>query len=205
MFVRAIRSALLVAALALVPASALAQGTPWFVGGLGGITFGTVTSSAVGAQFGRQIHPSLFVIGEVGRMQNIMPKELDDLLDELAVEFDVPITFDISAPATYAFGGVRFVQARQAVSPFIEGGIGFGRININVGRVLVDGDDFTSDFREFIGSDTSETEMLIAIGGGVHGRLRGALGLDAGYRFTRIGTGDGVNVSMIYAAIKWSR
>jgi hypothetical protein len=67
----------------LVPAPALAQGTPWFVGGLGGVTFGTVTSGAVGAQFGVQVRPHLFVIGEAGRMHNVMQREIDDLLDSL--------------------------------------------------------------------------------------------------------------------------
>src|SRR5687768_10600124 len=104
MIFRAIRSPLLVAALALVPASALAQGTPWFVGGLGGITFGTVSSGAVGAQVGVQIRPNLFVIGEVGRMGNVLPQNLKDILDELGDDLDTPVTFDISAPATYGFG-----------------------------------------------------------------------------------------------------
>src|SRR5688500_3986807 len=54
-------------------APAAAQGTSApkaFVGGLGGLTFGTATSSAIAGQVGVRITGDLFVIGEVGRMQD---------------------------------------------------------------------------------------------------------------------------------------
>jgi hypothetical protein len=207
MIVRVIRPALLVAALALVPASAFAQ-TPWFVGGLAGVTFGTVSSGAVGAQFGRQIRPNLFVIGEAGRMGNVMPKSVKDLLDALTDSTDFSAVLEVSAPATYAFGGLRYIQQRpQPIAPFVEAGVGIGHISFKIDRAEFDGVDFTEELRdELAAEDLNSTQFLMAIGFGVHGRLRESLGLDVGYRYTRIFTDDpSVNASMIYAAIKFSR
>ena len=207
MIIRVIRSALLVAALALVPASAFAQGTPWFVGGLGGITFNTESNAAFGAQFGVQVRPNLFVIGEVGQMRNVMPTEFSDFFDELRSDFDVPLTLDVRIPTTYAFGGVRYVQPRQTVSPFVEAGVGFGRVSLKIDRAEAFGIDFKQELEdELDAADFASNEFLLALGGGVHARFRESVGLDVGYRYTRIATDDpAINVSMIYAAIKFSR
>lgn len=203
---RAVRSAILIAAISVIPASAFAQTRPWFVGGLGGVTFGTVASGALGAQFGTQIRPNLFVIGEVGRMRNVMPREINDMFESLRDEFEFPVTLEVSAPATYAFGGLRFVQPRRPVAPFVEGGAGFGRVGIQIDRAEVLGEDFKSELEDELGSDRSETAFLLAIGGGVHARLRDALGIDVGYRYTLIAVDDpAVKVSMIYVAVKFGR
>jgi hypothetical protein len=103
----------LTSAMAAIAATASAQ-TPGsergFVGGLGGITFGTVTSGAVGGQVGMRVGEGLFVIGEVGRMFDVLPREIQDDLDEfvdiLEDQTGLPVEVDLRAPATYAFGGV---------------------------------------------------------------------------------------------------
>jgi hypothetical protein len=205
MMVRAIRSAIFLAVISLIPATAFAQGRPWFVGGLGGVTFGTVSSGAVGAQFGVQVRPNIFVIGEIGRIGNVTPSSIQDLVDEIVAEAP-DLDLEMSAPATYGFGGVRFVMPRQPVSPFVEGGVGFGHISLKIDKAEVFGIDLKDLFADEFGAEDSSTELLLTLGGGVHGRLSGSLGLDVGYRYIRIATDDpAVNTSMLYAAIKFSR
>ncbi|MEO8070853.1 MAG: hypothetical protein ABI652_05590, partial [Acidobacteriota bacterium] len=186
------------------PASA-----PWFIGGISGVTFGTAMSSAVAGQFGIGIRPNLFVIGEVGRMQNVMPKDirdqLDDAVDELEATSGLPVTVELSLPATYGFGGVRWVSLGQ-IAPFIEAGAGVGHIALNVKRAQVLGQDFTDEIKDELGSDASETKFLFAVGGGVTASLGRATSIDAGYRFTRIETeGPAINASMLYVGIKVRR
>ena len=53
-----------------------------FVGGLGGITFGTEPSSVFAGQGGVRIARQLVVFGEVGRMQNVLPDDVQDQIDE---------------------------------------------------------------------------------------------------------------------------
>src|SRR5687767_8976931 len=105
----------------LLPQSALAQApSSAFVGGLGGVTFGTVSSGAFAARAGVPLAPGVSVIFEVGRMQNVLPDELADELDQIEdlieLETGAPITLNVSVPATYGFGGIRYAKAGR-VSP----------------------------------------------------------------------------------------
>jgi hypothetical protein len=195
---------------AIASAQADAAAPAWFVGGLGGLTFGTVTSGAVGGQVGFKIAPNLFVIGEVGRMRNVMPKEisddLDDFVDLLELELGVPISFDVSLPATYGFGGVRWMAPGRRVSPFVEAGVGAGHISLSVDKAAVLGIDVSDEIDDELGEDANATKFLIALGGGVSASLSRTVWLDLGFRYTRIATEDpSINSSMVYAAVKIGR
>jgi hypothetical protein len=196
----------------MVPSQAVAQDGPkGFVGGLGGLTFGTVTSGAVAGQAGARIAPDLFVIGEVGYMRNVLPSDVRDdidlLVDLLVLETGVPAEMTVSIPNTYGFGGIRWSPDRGSVSPFVEGGVGFGRISMKVDSAEVLGIDF-SDFvqkiiEDEVGGSLRATKFLLALGGGLTARVSETLGVDVGYRYTRIATGDpAVNASMVYGAVK---
>ena len=179
-------------------------------GGAGGITFGAVTSPAIGGQVGVQIAPGLFVIGEVGRMTNALPKNIRDQfeeeIDDLIGESGLDIVLEFKMPATYGFGGIRWAPAGRAVAPFLEAGVGTGRLNFKVTKFEIEGEDFLSELEDEIGGPVTTTELLIAFGGGVTARLNRSTSFDAGYRFTRINTEDpAVNISMVYAAIKFGR
>jgi hypothetical protein len=211
--VTGLRQVILAVAFVFVPVSAWAQGgsadARWFVGGLGGLTFGTVTSGAVGGQVGVRAARNLFVIGEVGRMQNVMPKKLQDDFDALidVLEFDngVPITVQVALPTTYGFAGVRWVQPGR-VAPFLEAGVGFGHVSPTIKKAEIFGIDIKDELEAEIASDLNATEFLLALGGGVTSRLGRVTSLDAGYRFTRIATEDpAINSSMIYVAFKIGR
>jgi outer membrane protein with beta-barrel domain len=192
-------------------APAAAQETPrMFAGGLGGVTFGTETSSAIAGQFGVRIARDLFVIGEFGRMQNVLPDEVADQLP-LAEEFlegilGLPVNIELKAPALYGFGGVRWMQGGRRIAPFAEAGVGFAHLT---GELKVNGldienllEEFGADFGDV--SDLTTNEFLLAFGGGVNIGLTPTMSVDAGYRFTRIFTEESApNTSMIYGAVKF--
>jgi hypothetical protein len=209
------RLALTALLLPFLPAPAHAQtagaAPSWLVGGLGGVTFGTVSSGAFGAQAGVRISRDLFVIAEGGRMQNALPKsardEFDSNLSALEHELGVPITVTFTVPANYVFAGLRWAPSTAAVAPFVEGGIGLAHLSFKIHEATVLGIDIKKDLEDELDtSEASGTNGLIAFGGGITVRLSPAALLDAGYRFTRIATEDPtVNSSMLYVAIKYVR
>jgi outer membrane protein with beta-barrel domain len=194
-------------------APAAAQDPPgprMFAGGLAGVTFGTETSSAIAGQFGVRIARDLFVIGEFGRMQNVLPDEVADQLP-LAEEFlegilGLPVNIEIKAPALYGFGGVRWAQSGRRIAPFAEAGLGFAHLtgDLKVNGVDIENilEEFGADFGDV--SDLSTNEFLLAFGGGVNIGLTPTMSVDAGYRFTRIFTEESApNTSMVYGAVKF--
>ena len=212
-----IRSVLLGTAFLLTTATgAAAQGASSpraFVGGLGGLTFGTATSSAIAGQVGVRVSRDLFVIGEVGRMWDVTPSEVSDEI-ETGIDFleqqGIPVNLEFTVPAFYGFGGMRWAQSGRRVNPFVEGGVGFARLTGEVSGTIggVNVDDFLEEFDSELG-DFSSNEVLIAFGGGANIRLTPTVSLDAGYRFTHIFIDDPVavdeptvNTSMVYAAVK---
>lgn len=192
-----------------MPAAAQGTSAPkGFVGGLGGVTFGTSsTSSAVGGQVGVRISRDLFVIGEIGRIQDVLPSDLADEI-EAGIDFledqGIPVNISFKAPATYGFGGVRWAQNNgRRISPFVEGGLGFARISGEVSGTIagIDVSEFLEDELEL--TDLSSTEVLLAVGGGANISLTPSVSVDAGYRLMHIFTEeDAPNVSMIFAAVK---
>jgi hypothetical protein len=197
------------AVMVAAPGLASAQDAAPFVGGLGGVTFGTVSSGAVAARAGLPIGSNLSVIFEVGRMQNVMPSAFADdielLEDLISLEAGVPVTLDVSIPATHGFVGLRYQGRGAAVMPFVEGGFGFARLSASVNEITIMGIDFGELVEDELGEDVNATKALLALGGGVRVPVSGAVSLDAGYRYTRIFTEDpAINSSMVYAAINFS-
>ena len=196
------------AALAVTPAAA--QGTG-FVGGLGGVTFNTVSSGIFAGQAGVHLGRGLFLIGEVGRAQNVLPTEIADQLRD-AEEFiedqvGLPVRLRVRVPATYGFGGVRWVlpDDTRRVRPFLEGAGGLAhltaKLRLTVGGVPVP-DDFVQQFDDF---DLEMDEFLLALGGGVNLELARVLSMDVGYRYMRVFVEDeapSVHTSVVYAAVK---
>lgn len=214
MRIRTIRSLICAAVMAAVcasPAAAQDPGVRGFIGGLGGVTFGTSKSSGMaGVQGGFAIAPEWFVIGEFGRFGDVLPNELADEVDLLEtlveLELGVPVSFEVTAPATYGFGGVRWARGMGRITPFVEAGIGVAKGTVEFGEVRVGGIDVTdllNDILEDEGVETSATDFLWTLGGGISAALTDTVAADVGYRFTRIATDDpNVNVNTLYGALK---
>ncbi|HEU5186596.1 MAG TPA: outer membrane beta-barrel protein [Gemmatimonadaceae bacterium] len=190
----------------VLPAVATAQDRG-FVGAVGGVTFVTETSSIFGAQVGARIAPSLFVFGEIGRMQNVLPEDLQDELDLAAdlfeLEFGTAMELDARVPAFYGLAGIRWSRNAR-VTPFVEGAVGFARLSLDL-DARVGGMDVSSLIEDALEEeDTEATKFLLAIGGGINARLIEHLRLDVGYRYSRIFTDDpAINTSQVYAAVKF--
>ena len=191
---------------ALLPSPAAAQGTA-FVGALGGATFHTVSSGAVAGRGGVHIGNGLFVIGEVGRVMDVTPQDIADEIDELValaeVIFGLPVTLEAKVPATYAFGGVRWVGGGAGrIRPFVEGGAGIAHLKADVSASIGGQPVPQSLVEEFADLDLTSNEFLLTVGGGVNVELTSRLSVDGGYRYVRVFTDDpAVNTNLVYAGI----
>jgi hypothetical protein len=204
---RNVQAAVLFSLLAAAPA--LAQGADrGFVRGLGGVSFAGDASPIYGGGVGFRIARNLALTAEVGRVQNIMPGEVQDLLDvaeqEVELELGVPITLDANIPVFFFLGGVRAdVPTSGRLKPFIEASAGVGHLSANVHAEVfgVDVSDEANDLLE----DESASQFMLAIGGGVSFQMSRACWLDAGYRYHRIATEDPAsNTSVLYAALRFA-
>lgn len=210
----------IVAAVAVLaaPQRAAAQESEaaWFVGGLAGATFGTEGSAAIAARGGVRVAPNLFVIGEVGRIGDVMPRslqeDLDEIIGDVENELGGAVDLEFSIPATYGFGGIRFVQPRDRFRLFVEGGVGLGHVSLSLDKAEFLGVDVTDELETFLESgDVSETKLLLAAGGGVNLPVGSRLTVDVGYRFMRIAAGDtsvgvdspSIHTSVVYAAVNF--
>jgi opacity protein-like surface antigen len=158
-----------------IPAVARAQNGQFQ--GFGGLTFGDVTSSSTfGGSIAVPLGGNLQIIGEGGRMTDVVPSLLGTIVDLTPV--------DLRVSAWYGEGGLRFIAPGGAVRPYVETTAGFARLTTvftGVGSV----DPFVNTGLRFLDS----TEPMLGAGGGVlvHG---GPLVVDLGYRYKRILAGD---------------
>jgi opacity protein-like surface antigen len=136
---------------------------------------------------------------EFGRLTNIMPSSLLDRVEELLEGFDVA-NLDLNLRATYGLFGVRFlVPAATRLLPYIEGGVGFARMDVDA-SVSVNGIEF--DDEDVPGLDDVETEPVLAVGGGIGTPVAGNTSIEAGYRYFRVNAAETLNVSQVYGAIR---
>ena len=146
--------------------------------GFGGVTFGDVTnSSTFGGSIAIPLSDNLQIIGEGGRMTNVMPSLYYDLLEFTPVEFGVS--------AWYGEGGLRFIASPgRTVRPYLETTAGFARLNAGfdgAGRA----DAIVNTALRFF----DRTEPILGAGGGVVVQ-GGPIFLDLGYRYQKILVGD---------------
>ncbi len=209
----AVLTAALVLATVVTPAAAQTTPPPhpFVIHALAGATFGGPGGALFGAGAGMDIAavPGLTVFGEVGRLTNIMNSDLQDIVDELAGvdesdEFD--FEFDISLPTVYGLGGARFtVPTNGPLGVFVEGGVGFGRVGLNV-ALVVDGEDFSDEFGEFLeaeGITASTTEALFMVGAGLSYPVTPRADITGGLRLTRIAASEGITKPAVYVGLFW--
>ena len=189
-------------AVLLITGRVEAQQPRGYVMGLGGVTFGTETAGVFGGEVGGWVGRNWVVFGEVGRMLNVAPKEVQDELDaaeetlEALTGFDWSFTSKIAA--TYFGAGVKYVFAPQGVTNFyVAGSAGFGKWKgeireQNLGDII---DDLVN--LGFVDEDDVQgTEFYYLAGGGLMGSLGRRAIYDVGYRFMRI---NDINISRVMA------
>jgi hypothetical protein len=173
------RSHLATSAFALMlalPAAADAQNAQ--IQGFGGLTFGDVASSSTfGGGIAIPLSDNFQLIGEGGRMTDVMPSLVDDVLDFTPV--------DLRVSAWYGEGGIRIIASpNRAVRPYAEATAGVARLRTGLdfpGRA----DDWINGALGFF----DRTEPLVGVGGGVVVQ-GGPVFMDLGYRYKKILAGE---------------
>lgn len=192
-----------------VSATASAQPAPRvFVAGTGGVTFVTETAEVWSASVGVPVHDRVQVIGEVGRLTNVLPRKLQGDLDEAARSFGSyfggPLTIDGEAPGVYGLATLRLIGPNvQRATLFVDagGGIAYGKSDITA---RAGGSDVTEPVLVALHMPKSETRPVLALGGGVGFPVSGRVGVDIGYRYMRIFTEDPrINTAAAYATLRF--
>jgi hypothetical protein len=192
-----------------VPAAAQTQPaarTGGYLAGIGGMTFGTETSTLFGGEAGFDATANLTVYGTAGRMQNIAPRYVNETLDMfsalLARSTGDVYSFKAKAPTVFGIGGVKYrIPGGGSVRPYLLGGAGFGSIKVNVSeRSLGTITDILMDEGIFDEGEVKTTSFVFETGGGVEIPV-GAMYVDAGYRYGRFVKIDDANVSRAYVGI----
>ncbi len=127
-----------------------------------------------GGRVGFEVVPGVQIMGEFGRLGNVLPEFID-----AGLAF-TPI--DLRVSAFYGEGGVRLLAApRSAVSPYVEGSAGVAHLRLGINGLGSTTDAIVRAALNFV--DTRDP--IVGVGGGVlmHG---GPLQFDLGYRYKRI-------------------
>ena len=171
-------AAFAVVCLAMLPGRSHAQTSLDGFGALPINQISTLGDSGFPLDFGGRVSfnlaPNVQLIGELGRLGNVLPS-----IVALPLSF-APV--DLTASAFYGEGGVRFLAApHSAVSPYVEGTAGMAHLQFGFGRL---GSTSAAIARAALNLVDTRYPMFGA-GGGV--LLRGGpLHVDVGYRYKRI-------------------
>lgn len=154
------------------------------IGGFGGMTIASSTSTTpnVGGTLTFALTPNIHVVGEAGRIGNVLPSLSDSLFSAAGV----------SASALYGEGGVRFLATpRSPVSPYAEATAGVARIGISSDRLGTVGNVLLPVAFSFM----SRTGPVAGLGGGLLVR-GGPIVFDVGYRYKQLYPPAAVEVAL---------
>lgn len=163
--------------------NASAQEARSFVQGFGGLRIGTTstTDTAFGGILAGNLTPNIQVLGEAGRMSNVLPTRLGSLL-----AFS-PVGLDVSA--WYAEGGLRFTTGRSALRPYVETSAGIARLRGELNGV---GSGTVGTIANIGLQFLERTDPIASVGGGL--TLQGGpFFADVGYRYRRIFSDTWIN------------
>src|SRR5262245_6630163 len=172
-------SVVVVLAILLGAASSAAAQDHGFVQGFGGLQLGSLTNvdggshTSFGGVAGASLTPNIQVIGEAGRIGNLLPATTNALL-----AFS-PVGFGVSA--WYGQGGVRFTSRGSAIRPYAEAAAGVARLQSELSGLQGAGGTIADLALRFL----DRTEPLATVGGGVT-FAAGPIVADVGYRYRRV-------------------
>ena len=161
-----------------MPAQSYAQTS---LDGFGALPMNQVSSLAdsgvpfdFGGRIGLEVVPGVQLMGEFGRLGNVMPEFIDTGLAFTRV--------DLKVSAFYGEGGVRLLAApRSAVSPYVEGSAGIAHM-----RFGINGLGSATDAAVRAALNIVDTRDPIVGGGGGILLQGGPLQIDLGYRYKRV-------------------
>ena len=169
-------------AVSLPPAAAFAQERTASVTGFGGMSLNSFSSSSVdfGGTVGKELTPNIQVVGEFGRIGDMLPSLTAGLL--------AFTPYDVRVSAFYGEGGVRLLAAPDSgVNPYVEATAGIARLTPRVSGLGSGVDPFVATGLNLFRS----TEPILGFGGGV--LLRGGpVVADVGYRYKQVSGSESV-------------
>jgi opacity protein-like surface antigen len=168
-------TAILIAVLSLASA-AHAQEPHAAVQAFGGLGVGsfTTTNTNFGGTVTGDLTPNIQVVGEAGRIGNVLPSMTQTLIGLTPVDFNVS--------AWYGQGGVRFTGGSSALRPYAEASAGIARLDPHLSGL---GPGLPSVIANAGLSLLNRTAPIASIGGGVTFQ-GGAFLVDIGYRHRRV-------------------
>lgn len=156
--------------------SAWAQEPHASVQGFGGLGVGGVNSvhPTFGGAIVGDLTPNISLIGEVGRLGDVLPSRTQTLIGLTPV--------DVSVSAFYGSGGVRLASRPSAVRPYVEASAGIARLTPQVSGLPAGLPGVLTN----VGlSLLNRTSPIASLGGGV--MLQGGpLFADIGYRYVQV-------------------
>jgi opacity protein-like surface antigen len=168
----------------LIAPAASAQDPHHAVLGFGGLQVGAVgvSDSTFGGVVTASLTPNLQIVGEGGRIGNVLASTFGPLI---ALS---PVGFSVSA--WYVEGGVRFTTGNPSgIRPYAETSAGFARMHTGIGDLGNTEIDLLTDIGlRFL----DRTEPIATAGAGVTFES-GAFVVDAGYRYRRIFSSDWIS------------
>jgi opacity protein-like surface antigen len=167
-------AAILIATL-LVTSTASAQEARASVQGFGGLGMGSFTTpnANFGGAITADLTPNVQVIGEAGRLSNILPSTTQTLFDLSPI--------GVSASAFYAQGGIRLTSGSGVLRPYGEASGGIARLTPHVTGLDGLPGALTNVGLAFL----NRTAPIGTLGGGVTLHA-GNFVADAGYRHHRV-------------------
>jgi hypothetical protein len=168
---------------ALAPSASWAQDRTASAVGFGGMS----PNSFAGSQFdfgfniGKELTPSVQVIGEFGRVSDMLPSLTAGLLDLTP--------YDVRVSALYGEGGLRLLAAPgSAVNPYVEATAGIARLTPHASGFGAGADALTAAGLQLLRG----TDPLLGFGGGI--LLRGGpVVADLGYRYKQVVGADSLS------------
>ena len=172
------RTALFLLVVCLAPAAATAQDRTASAVAFGGTSVNSFAASAskvdFGVNVGKELTPNIQLIGEFGRLGNMLPLLSTGLLSLSP--------YDVRVSALYGEGGLRLLAAPDSgVNPYVEATAGIARLSPHVA-----GFGSTEDLITGMGLGLlRRTDPILGVGGGI--MLRGGpVVADVGYRYKQV-------------------
>jgi opacity protein-like surface antigen len=156
--------------------------------GFGGLSLNSVTSESftpsVGGTLTFNVTPAVQIIGEAGRLDNVLPT--------LSNAAFTAADLGLRVSAVYGEGGVRLLMAPgSAVTPYVEGTAGVARLGVSVDRFGAVGNAAATLALQFV----DRTTPTLGAGGGL--LLRGGpVVFDLGYRYKQLFANDILRIGL---------
>jgi hypothetical protein len=165
-----------VGALCAGSSPAFAQDARSFVQGFGGLRVDNTFSpeTAFGGLVGGELTPNIQIVGEAGRISDVLPVTTGTLLGFSPI--------GVRTSAWYGSGGIRFTRGPAALRPYVETSAGFTRLRTGVTGL----DNGTLDRLAGVALRSLDRSYPLATIGAGTTFEGGAFVVDVGYRYRRI-------------------